>query len=207
MSPTHWAVTKTRGDGFAGLMLDAVDLPQVKADAKLGNTDASNLLFATCSQYYANRADIRKWLIGRILPGFEALGERLRPPPARPFREQELAERALPRLRETAQLCRAHGARLIVVIPPTNSNSEGAAVVARLGREAGVDVLVPVHDEALTANDYRDGFHLNGRGRAIFTGARATQLKQVLWQGGGASQSDGDKGRRPPYARAAVERG
>jgi hypothetical protein len=181
MSARQWLTTATRGEVTAGLMVDRRDLTRLAADVGLDNTKTSNLAFASVSNYYANRAEIRKWLLGRVVPGLDALSPRFAPP-APPLPSGELAGRqAGPRLTAIRDLCEGHGARLVVVVPPTGTGPEGGVDgIVEAGARAGVAVLVPVAEGRLSAEHYRDGFHLNELGRAVFTEALASQLGENL---------------------------
>ena len=180
MSPRHWTTSGTRGDAFAGLMLDRRDLPELAEETKLGRTEASNLLFSTFSSYYANRADLRKWLMGLAIPGMQKLSARLVPPrPAMPPAHEAEALVAS-RLRALAELCREYGAKFVAVVPPTNSGQDVVDSIVRAGEKAGVDVLAPLPESRFTAADYSDGFHLNEAGRAVFTQALAASTSELL---------------------------
>lgn len=180
MSGRQWLTTAVRGEVTAGLMFDRRDVPRIAADVRLDHTQASNLLFATFSQYYANRMDVRKWLLGMIVPGLQQLGEKLRPPSPPLPPDDEIVQRALPRIEALRDLCAAHGARLVLVVPPTPAPHSGATAIAAAGARAGVDAWLPIDEHQLGIENYSDGFHLNARGRAQFTAALAPLMKDAL---------------------------
>ena len=80
------------------------------------------------------------------------------------------------RLRE---LCERHGAKLILLLPPTLSSEKAVNQMVDAARITGVDVSVPVDPATLSAKYYqRDGMHLNSDGAVIFTSALAKDLPE-----------------------------
>jgi hypothetical protein len=100
------------------------------------------------------------------------------------FQEPELSDNSLKvisaeRLASLSQLCLAHGARLIFVIPPTFQ--KGANVIAVAGEQRGVGVLIPVGANEFDSSRFQsDRLHLNAAGAQEFTARPATVLKQYL---------------------------
>jgi hypothetical protein len=180
MSPRQWVSPAFHGDEIGGLMLNRSDVRRVAADVGIDNTKAANLMFATFSNFYANRAQLRKWLLGRLVPGLESFSIRLVPNHSAPPLNEALERTSLERLRAMRELCGQYGARLIVAIPPTNAEPREVAAVAGAGGAADVAVLVPVQEGRLPADYFSDGFHLNERGRSIFTDALALRMRHTL---------------------------
>ncbi len=103
----------------------------------------------------------------------EYLLKRQRPvPPAAEF--QNIANSRLELQRE---LCEAHGAKLIVLVPPTPSSENTVRQMTIAAQRARVDTLVPIDQAALSARFYKlDELHLNSEDAQLFTSALATFL-------------------------------
>jgi lysophospholipase L1-like esterase len=84
-------------------------------------------------------------------------------------------------LEQLRELCQAHGAKLIILVPPTPSSEEAVRQMTLASQKAGVDALVPVDPTALSAKYYQsDELHLNSAGAALFTTALAERLPQTV---------------------------
>jgi lysophospholipase L1-like esterase len=95
-----------------------------------------------------------------------------------PHQFQTIANSRLEQLRD---LCQAHGAKLIILVPPTPSSEDGVREFVMASQKAGVDTLVPIDPTALSAKYYEpDELHLNPEGAALFTSALATFLPQTI---------------------------
>jgi hypothetical protein len=190
MSSKQWLATEIRGDYSAGLILNRADVPHIAADVNADHTATSNLFFATCSSYYANRGEIRKWLLGMVLPGMQSFTARF-PVPRSPLPSDDIIEtRATPRLIAMNELCRQNGVRFIMVIPPTNTTRNGASAMLAAAARAKVQVLMPIDESHLTDSEYSDGFHLNARGRTIFTDAFALRIRELLASAGSMNRAE-----------------
>src|SRR5713226_9971829 len=110
-----------RQDYAPMLLFDARDTLAVASDLHLDRTATSNLLLAHSSTFWDTRSVIRTQTLGRIVPHLEDLFLLVNPRPAIPER-REFEEIAIPRLRRLRELCEAHGAKLILLVPPTLSS-------------------------------------------------------------------------------------
>lgn len=179
MSARQWLAGGVRGEYSAGLMLDRGDVLKMASDVGTSNTVTSSILFSTYSSYYANRAEIRKWLMGLAIPGFQSFTAGFAPPTPPLPGDDEILARVAPRIAAVRDLCANNGVRLAVVVPPTNLAKDGSEAMRDAGRRAGVPVLIPVQERELSPVDYSDGFHLNQQGRTIFTAALASRLAGI----------------------------
>src|SRR5207245_6189483 len=85
------------------------------------------------------------------------------------------------RLERLRELCQAHGAKLIILVPPTLSSEDAVQQMTITSQKAGVDTLVPIDPTALSAKYYQsDELHLNSEGAQLFTSALATFLPRTL---------------------------
>jgi hypothetical protein len=169
-----------RQDYVPMMFLDAQDAYAVASDLKLDHTATSNLLLAHSSAFWDTRSEIRTQILRHTIPRYQELVALLKPqaaiPPASVF--QETADSRLQRLRE---LCKAHGAKLILLVPPTLSSEAAVREMTAAAQKAGVETLVPIDPTALSAKYYQsDEMHLNPEGAALFTSELAASLPNTV---------------------------
>lgn len=170
----------TDGEYFAYYLMRERDLLAVKKESQLDNTITSAYFFANGSEWLGSRAQIRNWLLQAIMPNLEHLiGFFPGKTPPMPPKEQVVAG-VLPHLLALDQLCKANGAHLVVLVPPTLSRDDASADVQDSADRQGLLVLVPLRPDDVTPADFHDGFHLNARGAARFTQRFASTLLQTL---------------------------
>src|SRR5258705_13458093 len=105
-----------RQDYSPMLFLDARDTLAVASDLHLDRTAESNLLLAHSSNFWDTRSAIRTQILSHVVPHVEDLFLLVNPRPAIP-EGQAFEEIAIPRLQRINQLCEAHGAKLILLVP------------------------------------------------------------------------------------------
>lgn len=162
------------------LLFDMRDSLGVASDLKMDRTATSNLLLAHSSVFWDTRAVLRTQILRHAVPHYEDLVLLLKPQPTLPppHQFQTIANSRLEQLRE---LCQAHGAKLIILVPPTPSSEDGVRELTIASQKAGVDTLVPIDPAALSAKYYEgDKLHLNSEGAQLFTSALATFLPKTL---------------------------
>ena len=165
-----------RQDYAPMLFFDARDTLAVASDLHLDRTATSNLLLAHSSTFWDTRSAIRTQILRRVVPHVEELFLLVNSRPAAP-EGREFEEIAIPRLRRLRELCEAHGAKLILLVPPTLSSENAVSQMAYAAHTAGVDVSVPIDPATLSAKFYQpDGMHLNPEGAVLFTSALAKDL-------------------------------
>lgn len=166
---------------YAPLMLfDMRDSLGVASDLRMDRTATSNLLLAHSSVFWDTRSVLRTQVLRHSVPHYRELVSFLKPraaiPPAPQF--QVIAKSRLERLRD---LCEAHGARLIILVPPIPDSDDAVRQLTTASQNAGVDTLVPINPAALSAKYYQsDELHLNSKGAALFTVALAEFLPQRI---------------------------
>jgi len=166
---------------YAPLMFfDARDALGVASDLEMDRTATGNLLLAHSSVFWDTRSVIRTQILRHTIPHSKELFLLLKRqpgiPPAPQF--QVIANSRLRRLRE---LCEAHGAKLIILVPPTPSSEDAVRQMSIASQCAGVDVLVPIDPTTLSAKYYQsDELHLNPEGAALFTSALASFLPRTV---------------------------
>ena len=165
-----------RQDYAPMLFFSAGDTLAVSSDLHLDRTATSNLLLAHSSNFWDTRSAIRTQVLSHMVPHLEDLFMLVNQRPTVP-EGREFEDIAMPRLRRMQELCEAHGAKLILLVPPTLSSESAIGEMAYAAHKAGVDVSIPIDPAALSANFYqRDGMHLNSQGAVVFTSALAKDL-------------------------------
>src|SRR5580700_1589537 len=162
------------------LLFDMRDSLSVASDLKMDRTATSNLLLAHSSAFWDTRSVFRTQILRHTVPHYEDLVTLLKPQPAIPPAPQfqAIANR---RLGQLHSLCEAHGAKLIILVPPTLSSEGAVHQMTIASQNAGVDTLVPIDPTVLPAKYYlSDEVHLNPEGAALFTTALAEFLPQTV---------------------------
>jgi len=168
-TPRQLLSPMTDGEHFARLLMSPGDLLAVQRASGLDNTAASAYFFAHLSDWLGFRAQIRSWLFFQLFPGLEkaaALFPGGRPPLPR---SSDMVAEVLPRVRALDLLCRFYGAKFVLIVPPTTTESAGAVELRTAAVAEGLSVLIPMRSDELLADDFTDGFHLNRRGAERFT--------------------------------------
>jgi len=169
-----------RQDYAPMMFFSAHDTLSVASDLHLDRTATSNLLLAHSSTFWDTRSAIRTQVLNRVIPRLQDLFSLINPTPSVPG-GPEFAAIANPRLQRLRELCETHNVKLILLVPPTLSSESAIAEMARTARAAGVDVLVPIDPEDLSAEFYlQDRIHLNHEGAILFTSALARDLPELV---------------------------
>jgi hypothetical protein len=177
-----------RQDYAPMMFFDARDTLGVASDLHLDRTSTSSLLLAHWSVFWDTRSAIRTQILSHMVPHVKELFLLANPRPAIPV-GPEFEAITISRLRSLRDLCEAHGAKLILLVPPTLSSESAVSQMAVAAHEIGVDISVPIDPAALSAKFYQpDGMHLNSEGAALFTSALAVDLpERVVVHGAVAS--------------------
>jgi len=162
------------------MLFDMRDSLDVASDLEMDRTATSNLLLAHSSVFWDTRSVLRTQILSHAVPHYRELVSLLKPQPAIPpaLQFQTIANSRLENLRA---LCERHGAKLIILLPPTLSSEAAVKQMTIASQNAGVDTLVPIDPTALSAKYYQpDELHLNSEGAQLFTSALATFLPKTL---------------------------
>lgn len=184
MSP-HYLATNTfsRGEYSALYLLRLQDVPAISSELHLHPTKIASLVLSIYSEFFAVRADIRKVLLGRALPGMAQLVNlMLGPGHTARIAPEEYYRLALLRLRAFRAAADRSGSKVVLIVhPPSVLNAEdGTPEVLRAAREAGIEAMVPAPDSNFTQADFRDVQHLNEDGAAKFIRSVAAGLPAAL---------------------------
>lgn len=180
LTPKQMATSEMRGDYFGHYLMDADDVVSVARDARLDPTRASSLLLARYSWFWGFRAEMRKVLLGRIMPGFAALATALTGFSPDAPDDNAVYAATLPRLEMFRQMAEAYGSTFLLIVPTVPQANDGVGGLVRAGDQAHVPILVPMRSGSLDATCYADGFHMNEKGARVFTAHLSETLKPVL---------------------------
>jgi len=178
LNPSQLTSPAIGGDYTAHFLVDKSDLLEFVKETGADRNRTSSLALANLSFFYGTRAEIRNWVLGKILPDLPILTRSFHPTQKKPPADllRELTTQRLERLR---QLCQRYEAKLVFVVPPSNEDA-GADIVSRAAASIGVEVLIPIAPGVLPLSDYSDRFHLNSNGASKFTPPLAAGLRQTI---------------------------
>jgi lysophospholipase L1-like esterase len=185
------ATRVTLGEYFAHLQMSARDFPLAIQRGKLDRTTASTYLFAHWSNWLADKRVIRQRVMILLVPNFRELAGRIAAGPHEndPGVLLAMARQDLP---ELADLSRTYGVKIVLLVPPA-LREDHSRQVQELGAQLDVPVWVPSPPGEFPRSLYRDGFHLNEQGAAIFTSRLADQLRQTFSISSGCCKPAGTK--------------
>jgi len=179
LSPNQFVSSGTRGEYSAQYLFRREDLIEVARNTHMDATTTSSFILAHVSKYYSTRQITRGYILGHLLPGVAELLHDVGAGQDPAIPEATIKRVATDRLMSLDALCRANGAQFMLVVPP--SYQQGAEAIAGVGRDLGIQVLIPVaNDEFDTSYFQSDGFHLNEKGAVIFTNRLAADLRKAL---------------------------
>ena len=174
----------TQGEMFAHDLMQMRDLPGVKELSGLDMMATSNYFFANVSGWVGGRVNFRNAVLEKWVPHASLLAARFGQTVPTPITATPaVMDRALARLRMMQELCRGHGARFIMLIPPSLARADAAPSIAAGAAKEGITVLVPYRPGEMPRTDFSDGFHLNQAGAALFTGRLDAVLPSQLSSG------------------------
>ena len=179
LDPRQFLSDYSRGDYSAWRLVGAPDVIAFGRVSHLHPTEISRLVLSHFSAFYGFRNEMRKILLGRLLPGIPEWMVSVGPPAVPHVTPGDIGARIRARLRELQSDADGTGVRVVLVGPPAlESALHGAFQTA--GLETGVSVLVPEANYRFDASDFVDGFHLNAKGAQRFTRDLAEQLDALM---------------------------
>jgi len=162
------------------MLFDVREVLDASSDLGLDRTATSNLLLEHWSTFWDTRSILRAQVLRHMIPHFENLFMLAKGKPSIP-QGIEFDRIAFSRLQRLRGLCEGHGAKLILLIPPTPASDSFARQMVTASRKVGVETLVPVDPGVLSTKYYQsDETHLNSEGAEIFTSALATYLRKKI---------------------------
>lgn len=158
-----------RGDYSARYLIGLVDIPAVNRSTGADRNRACGMFLANISAFWGAREEIRKWLLGIVMPGVPEWMSTLARRPVEQISVDRTETLARERILELKRLVAEHGAILWIIVPATGGGYESTQLLQRAGEKTGVKVLVPVPPGQLGPDYFEDGFHVNKRGAEVFT--------------------------------------
>jgi hypothetical protein len=170
ISTRQWVRTEMRGDYSAYYLLSTRDVPAAARDLNLSATQTSSLAFANVSKFWAARAEMRNFVIGRLMPDLGRLMAFSSVADLTPIEDDAVAVAVSDRIARLNEVVSSHGGRLVIVLPAIANAQDGSAGFMRAARALNVTAVQPVASGTFGLHLYRDaGFHLNPDGAASFT--------------------------------------
>ena len=163
LSPMQLTSNSFNGDYSVQTLVDGQDLMRFANDTGADRNEKSVMTLEKISYFYGTRAEIRNWLLNKILPDLPVLTAHFRFKPTLQD-DNNVTEIAGRRLHELRQLCDSYGVEFVLVVPPTPEGS-GLGAVMEAAAIQGVPALIPVR--ALPGSDYADSVHLNPAGASV----------------------------------------
>lgn len=175
MNPVQLVSDETAGDYSAFYLFRFSDIPAVSRAMHATLTRMSSLAFAHYSLFYAGRSNIRNIILNRTDPAYAGFLHDLQTAPRQFPSLESIRGPAEERLRALGETCKQYQIPCEFLIPPAR-NPQGEAEVIQAAHRAGMSVVRPIAGGVLGDDMFSDGFHLNGRGAAIFTDALEREL-------------------------------
>ena len=166
----------TLGEQFAHRQMSAQDFPLAVREVKLDRTTASTYLLAHWSNWLADKGVIRQRVLILLVPNFRRLAGRIAEHGPHVDNTDILLNTAQQRLPDLASLAHTYGVKIVLLIPPT-LREDHSKEIQEMGAKAGIPVWVLSPPGEFPRELYRDGFHLNEQGSALFTDRLAKQIQ------------------------------
>jgi len=183
LSSRQWVRPDVRGDYTAQYLMGTADLLDAARDLHLNATQTANLVAANMSKFWGARAEIRNFLLGRLMPDLGALMNFSSVVEAHGLTAEEVEPIATERIARLNTLTDAYGARLVVLLPVVLDPSKGTdwLGILRAAERNRVTAIMPAPQGSFARQLYRDaGFHLNATGAAEFTEKLIPVLQATL---------------------------
>jgi len=183
LSSRQWIRSEIRGDYSAQYLMDTPDLLDAAHDLNLNATQTTNLVVANTSKFWGARAEIRNFLLGRMMPDLGGLMNSSSAVDPFDVTAAEVEAIAAGRIARLNELTDSYGARLVVLLPVLLDKKNNNAWLGMLNaaERQRVAALMPAASGSFPRHLYRDaGFHLNPKGAAQFTDMLIPELQKTL---------------------------
>jgi hypothetical protein len=183
LSSRQWIRSEIRGDYSAQYLMDTPDLLDAARDLNLNATQTTNLVVANTSKFWGARAEIRNFLLGRMMPDLGGLMNSSSAVDPFDVTAAEVEAIAAERIARLNELTDSYGARLVVLLPVLLDKKNNNAWLGMLNaaERQRVAALMPAPSGSFPLHLYRDaGFHLNPTGAAQFTDMLIPELQKTL---------------------------
>lgn len=156
-----------RGDYFALRLMSLPDMGEVAGVLHLHPTQAASMFLANRSVFYGLRSEIRKVLLGRLMPNLPQLTAVLVSGRPEIISDDRFYAEAPGRLRALKATCERYGAQLVMLVPALPDKTESR--LPKVGRTLGIPVLRPYCTGQFGPRDFIDGFHMNQADSVVYT--------------------------------------
>jgi len=173
----HLASETSRGEYSAYLLTTSSDIVDLCRDLRLHPTNAASMVVAHFSRFYALRSELRKVVLGRMMPQLPTLTARLTTVRAPYIADDRLRAVVRERALVLRDECSRYGARLVLAIPPALNFPQIVSVKEAVS-EVGIETIVPFGPRDFRESEFSDGFHLNPAGAAKFTDQLIQSMRQ-----------------------------
>jgi hypothetical protein len=183
LTARSWIENEFRGDFAAHYLFSARDLMELSHEVRLSSTELASSFVAHVSEFWAERAELRNFLLRYLVPDMERLTNVFTSnPQLGPLQAARIEPLLRIRIARLRDLLEAHGARLVLVVPPTPPvpGNDGWLGVVRAAHSLNVSMIEPLPADTFSPEEYRDGFHLNDAGAARYTSLLLPELREVL---------------------------
>ena len=179
LNPRQLVVDRVRGSFFAYYLMQVGDLTDVARAAHLRRTEASSLLLARFSLFYAIRAELHNLVLSKVFPKMDDLVALLTTTTKPRLDPEAVSRKAELRLRDLNSIARRYRIPFVMLLPPTILE-DGESPVLEAACRTGVPVLDPIPPGHLTAASFRDEFHANREGATLYTNQLSPALRGLL---------------------------
>jgi len=183
LSARQWIHDGMRGDYSARYLVSTPDLSAAAGELGLNATQATNMVAAHLSQFWGARAEMRNFVLRRLLPELGGLMNFSSVIDPRPLTDVDVEPVATARIERLRALAGAYGARLAVLVPVLldSRGGNGGLGLMRATRAARVATIMPAENGSFPRHLYRDaGLHLNPTGATAFTEVLIPALRSEL---------------------------
>lgn len=167
-------------DIFSYYLMDHDDIFDVHKQLTLTLSDSSELLLDNWSVFLAMRREIRKNMLGRILPDLAPLTAMSANEPPAALTITMVESLGHDRIRALRKIERTFGVKLVLVLVPP-SQGTFAKNLKEYGAQVGIDVVTPIDVMVVKDSDYGpDRYHFGAAGRARYSRALGPILSRAL---------------------------
>ena len=183
LSPGQLVGERYRGEYSAQLLMAPQDAFQLAREASLHPTDTANLVFASISSFYGLRSEIRKVLLGKLMPDVPQLTARLITTPLPLPADREVERIARLRLKALDDLCRRRNVQFTLLLAPSFGSGDRTPVVLHAAQSVNVSAVAATTPSMFTKTDFPDGYHASPAAAKKYTVAAVETLRPLLHSG------------------------
>jgi hypothetical protein len=169
----------SRGEYTAFRLTRHRDILALSSDLGLNPTATSSMVFANFSMFYGLRSEIRKAVLGRLMPDLPRLTHRFALSPAPEIPGDVLRTKVRARMRALRDESAAHNVRLVFAMHPSAHSYDTVLRLQSAVTEAGVPAMLPFGAGEYGAGDFTDGLHLTGDAADRYTGELIATTRQA----------------------------